>query len=1162
MYNFYPKNTGLLRTRHRLHKILLIMKFTIIILAATILHVSASSFAQKITLAEKNAPLVDVFNKISDQTGYDFLFAGSVLKNAKLVTISVKNEELSDVLTKIFKEQPLYFALDNKSVVISQKEERTFDKIKNALQIPIMVSGVVSDTTGTPLVGATVINATSGKAMVTNDKGEFTLTAESGDQITISYIGYSSYTFTAANGLQIQHITLHPVYNKLTEVVVSTGYQDLPKERATGSFSVVDRKTLEQQVGTDILSRLEATASGLTIDRSTSNRPQYIIRGLSTIQGPRAPLVVLDNFPYEGDINNINPNDIESLTVLKDAAAASVWGARAGNGVIVITTRKARFNQPVSTDFNAFVSTAAQPDLNYLRQMSSADFIDVEQQLYSKGFYNDWINSNTHRVLSDVVELLRSPDANTASRIARLRTRDVRDELNKYVYQRSFNQQYALSLKGGTANSNWTASTGYDRNISELDALYSRANARFQQVWQPLKSLTLQAGLYYTRTETRAGRQGLGGITQYGNALLPYAQLADEQGNPLALPKSYSSTYLASLNGKGLLDWNYYPLQESRNNSQTGSQQDILINTGLNYKLPLGFDIDLKYLYERQNSDERYLHGAESYYARDLVNSFSQNTTGTLIRNIPAGGILDNSADILSVHNFRGQLNFNRRWGSHALSALAGSELRRSLRTSTASRVYGYNDDILTFGTVDYRTAYPNYISGSLNYVPDGASLSDIRNNFVSSFFNAAYTYQGRYGLSLSARRDASNLFGLRTNDQWNPFYSAGLSWQISDEPFMKMSWLNALKLRATYGISGNIDPAMSAVTTIQYAEASPYTQAPYSRFINYYNPELRWESSKMFNLGLDFRLFGDRLSGSLEYFRKTGSNLFGTALIDYTGGVGNSIVKNVAAMSGDGLDIELHAKVLTGRFSWTPALNLSYYRDRVTQYNLASTQGSSFIGSNPTIAGLTGLPVYSLFAYRWAGLNPQTGSPRGYLQGSVSEDYNQLTGPATQVTDLQYFGSALPTWFGSFNHQFAYQKFSLSISLVYKLGYYFRRSSISYTDLYNNWRGHSDYALRWQSPGDELKTDVPSAIYPAQSSRDAFYLGSAALVEKGDHVRLQYVNLAYEMNRQLQLYINASNLGIIWRANRQGIDPDRNNFNNSYVNPPVFALGLRAHFN
>jgi hypothetical protein len=440
-------------------------------------------------------------------------------------------------------------------------------------------------------------------------------------------------------------------------------------------------------------------------------------------------------------------------------------------------------------------------------------------------------------------------------------------------------------------------------------------------------------------------------------------------------------------------------------------------------------------------------------------------------------------------------------------------------------------------------------------------------------FANGAFTFKSTYTLSLSARKDASNLFGLNTNDQWNPLWSAGVSWHLSNETFYKSVFIPYMRLRATYGFSGNINPAMVAATTIAYFDSpSPYTNLPYSRFSNYYNPELRWETSRMINVGVDFKLVKNIVSGSIEYYQKKGADLFGTVPLDYTSGIGATVVKNVASMKGNGVDVELKSINLNRQIQWTSTLNFSYYKDKVTDYYQNSLQGSRFISSEAVfpVTGIKGYPVYSIFAYKWAGLDPHTGDPMGFLNGEASKAYTSLIGSATKVTDLKYFGSAIPTIFGSFLNTISYKGLSLDFSMVYKFGYYFRKSSVNYSNLFSNWQGHADYANRWQKPGDEQATNVPSLIYPASSARDNFYTGSEVLVDKGDHIRLQYINISYDITghmlqkagfKAIVVYANTSNIGIVWWANKDHIDPDYNYGRYPLIDPETFALGIKLNF-
>lgn len=993
--------------------------------------------------------------------------------------------------------------------------------------------------------------------------------------LAVSHIGHVTKEIQLTfDGKEIT-ILLDEVTNILNEVKVSTGYQTLPKERTTGSFSVVSNHLLNEQVSTNLLTRLEAVANGLITDRNTTSSGRLMIRGLSTIQGIKEPLIILDNFPYEGDPNLINPNDIDNVTILKDAAAASIWGSKAGNGVIVMTSKKGKFNQPIQIAFSANSTIGAKPNLFDIPQISTSDFIDVETMLFDKGYYASDLNAVNKPVLSPVVELLlkrANGDENTKAsinrQIAEMKTLDVRNDFKKYVYQTSLNQQYALNLNGGTDAVNWLISTGYDQNSGTLNEKLKRFSLRGQHTIRLFKNLTLSSGIFYTQSNNAEGRPGYGNISSKNNALYPYAQLADADGNPLAIPKDWRLSYLQTLDSK-LLNWQYYPLEDMNYHQVNGAVNSVTLNTGINYKLPFGLNADIKYQYQRQQALNKNLSSKERYFVRNLINSFTQITAdGTVTNVIPPGGILDQSAELLRSDQVRGTLTYDKTWNHHSIIALAGAELRNRKNSGSNGRLYGYDEHTLTFKNVDYDHEYPNFISNLKSFIPSSGDLSETLTRFVSTFANAAYTYRNKYTLSASARRDASNLFGVNTNDKWKPLWSAGLSWNIGAEPFFNNNLFTFLKLRATYGYSGNVDARKTGVSTISYVGINPSTSTPYSRFNTYANPELKWETVKTINLGLDFRTLGNRLTGSVEYYDKRGHDLFGTTPVDYTSGIGSTVLRNVASMSGRGFDVELNSQNIKGAFEWTSSINLSTNHDKVEKYYLKSKQGSTFLSGTNTISGLEGNPVYSVFAYKWAGLDPSTGDPMGFLKGKISKVYAQITGVGTQVDDLRNFGSALPTIFGSVGNTFSYKDVSLTIRISYKLGYYFRRTSIDYPSLYSSWIGHADFADRWQQSGDENSTNVPALVYPFSARMQTLYTYSEPLISKGDHIRFQYVSLSYNLDQRrlgnlpiknLRLFCNVNNPGVIWRANKHGIDPDFNAGTSMPV-PVSISFGLQTN--
>lgn len=1040
---------------------------------------------------------------------------------------------------------------------------------------------VLEKDTGLPIAGITVGTSQSKNVAVTDQNGYFSIAVSEKDKLT--FTGKTVSHQVVALRLPLQKpllIYLTPAITEIEEVILSTGYQKISKERATGSFSVVGQKELNQIVTTNVMDRLPVFANGMALAQGLSENGQLMVRGLSTLQGPKNPLIILDNFPYEGDLSNINPNIVENITVLKDAAASSIWGARAANGVIVITTRNTKRNQPVTVEVTANTTLAPKPDLSYARQMSASDFIDVETQLFNNGRYDDDINSPNHPVLTPVVDLLYKEKLGQVSaddlarELSRLRGVDVRDQYRRYMYVPMENRQYAINMAGAGQSYAWSSFAGLDDNTGNLDDKYRRINIRLQNTYKPTDKVTLSASIYFTNTNSKSGRNAYNSISMNNNWNIPYMEFADSRGNPLVMNSVYNQDYKNSLQGLGLLDWNYYPLTDWQHNRTEVKNTEVIMDAGLNYKFLKGLDVDIKYQYQNLNGSSNAVADENSYSTRLLINSFAQASPGgTVTFIIPKGGILDKSSSRANVNNLRGQLNFDRLFGRHAVNVLLGSEMRKTINYYDSDRYYGYNPSTLAVASVDYTHQYPNFVSGDNAFIINNTSLHQKTTNYLSYYANGSYTFDNRYVVTGSLRQDASNLFGLNTNDQWNPFWSAGLAWNLSNEKYYRSTLVPLLKLRASYGFNGNIDPAMVAITTIRYDPGVlVYTGSPTARIDNYFNPNLKWEMIRMINVGLDFGSKDDRIAGSLELYTKKGSNLFGTAPVDYTTGI-SSLLWNVAGIKGKGIDVQLRSKNIDRNFKWDTTVNFSTYKDQVTNYYLPTTFASDFIsqaGSVPPVSGIVGMPVYSVFAYRWAGLDPATGEPQGYLNGEISKNYTEIMASDKGIEDLQYFGSALPTKFGSVINSFRYRQLYLDVGITYKLGYWFRRSSVNYTNLITDFNGHSDFAKRWQKPGDESVTDIPSFQGTADYARDAFYNGSAALVEKGDHVRLQYITMGYQISKSnffglpfknLQMFCSVNNLGILWKANNAGLDPDYSWGTYSLKPVTTISFGLKTQF-
>lgn len=1124
--------------------------------------------AQKIDLIAKETPFKSVIQQIQKQSGYSFAVNDRHMRVAKAVSITAQNRELKVILNEIFSDQPFGYIIDGK-VIISVDRGKDSQTKAPASKEQEPIRGKVSNEKGEALAGASIRIEGTTLDFFTDANGRFEIpTIYENAVLKVSYLGYISAEIPAR---QASNVMLNPNNNTIDIVdVISTGYQNIPKERATGSFATVGNKLFNEQVGSDVLSRLEYITNGVSVFRNNATRTsQLMVRGLSTISGPSGPLIILDNFPYEGDINNINPNDVENITVLKDAAASSIWGAKAGNGVIVITTKKGKFNQPLAIEVNSNITVGGKPDMDYLTPMSSNDYIDMEKFLFDKGYYNSQINSSNKPALTNVVEILKKVKNGDLTqlegdkKIDSYRNLDIRDDLSRYINKASVNQQYYISFKGGADKASYLFSSGYDKNLDNLSAKYDRVNLRTEAAFKPLTNLNLNIGLQFTNSNNISGRSG------YSENLRSYQMLADENGKAIAIPQTYSQSFKDTemLKGK-LMDWNYYPLTDYQHSKTKNNIQDILATFGVQYKIFEPLSIDVRYQYEKQKGNIDNLNDGSSYFARNLINSFTQVNDNRVVNIIPRGGIFDQTYSNLSSNSFRTQLNFDKTWYAHNLTIIMGEEIREIQRTSSKYRTYGYQEDLLTSSFVDYQTLYPNYVTKQMTRIPVNNGYTKTLNRFVSFYGNGAYTYKNRYTLSSSIRRDASNVFGVNTNDKWKPLWSSGLSWLLSDEEFYQWNVVPYLKFRITYGFSGNIDPSMSAVTTISYnAAPSEYTGTPISTIQNFYNPDLRWEKVRTSNFAVDFRLKGNKIWGSIDYYQKKATDLYARVPLDYTVGIGYAtVVKNSATMKGNGLDVELHSLNIDRKFRWQTTLNFNYYKDKATDYFEQSTSARSYVGN--TKQPRKGFPIWGVYAYKWAGLD-ENGNPQGYLNGEISKNYASITGTVNSMEDLNYFGPRLPVFYGSLGNTISYGAFSASVRVAYSFGNYFRRQSINYSAAASGTSTHSDYSKRWQNPGDELVTNVPSSVYPLVTARDNFYTASETLVEKADCIRLQYINIGYNISKKdyrwlpinnMELFLNVNNVGIIWRANKYGIDPDYTYTSSLVPAPRNVAFGLRTN--
>ena len=1164
IYAFKPGMSG----RRLPKKLLLTMKLTALILIIALTQLSARSYSQKINLHQTNISLSSALNAIESQTGYTF-FAKNFNLDQPIISISLTNATLEEAIRKCLKNLPLTYSIEGRDVTLIRTGPshlaNAIGKVRGFFR-NIDVHGRVLDENGLALQGTIVKIRNVERTAITDIHGEFEfISVDENSVLTISHMGYTGVELKVA--AEVGDIQLQPSVNELHEVIISTGYQKIAKEGTTGSFTLIDNQLVNRSVSTDFISRLRGVTNGLLFDSQTGNTTGISVRGRSTIFSETKPLIVIDNFPFEGDLNTINPNDIEDVTVLKDAAAAAIWGVRAGNGVIVITTKKGKLNQQTKVSFNTNLTIGNKPDLYYQPQMTSAEFIDLEKYLYSKGKYNTVLR-NDYELISPVIALLsRETPANTAATqvsIDALKNNDARNQLEEYFYQKSVQQQYYLSLSGGGLNNTYHLSAGYDHlspvTVGASNSRYTlKANNTYDLVNHKVQ---LSTDITFTRSLAKNDN-----INAYA-PLYPYEQIAGQNGNALAvLPGSgLRASYTDTAGNGNLLNWKYLPLDElnKKANSFNGKSTDIRVNTALRYQVfkPLAFSVN--YQYFQSSGINETLRTMDSYITRNAINEVTQinRTTGAVTNPMPLGSQFSRTNNSFNAEYARAQFDFRHIIsGKHNVNAIAGYEVRAENASNNSQNLYGYNPETETSIIVDPITTFPYYYGVKTNRIGNNPVYQDgTVNHYISYYANAIYTYDSRLILSGSYRKDESNLFGVSGN-KGVPLFSTGIAWNLEKERFYALNWLPKLQLKATYGYNGNVNKTISAFTTANPSASPNYLGAPFSYISNPPNPSLRWERVKNINFGADFNLKNDALSGSVEYYIKNGTDLIGTSPIAQQTGI-STFTGNVADTHTRGFDIQLNSNNLNGLFKWVSTAIINISKDKITNYQTYSGSNYAIVSTRQSI---TGYPILSVFSFKSTGLDA-FGNPQGFVGDQVSGNYTSINN-STNRNDLKFEGSAVPTLFGSFRNTFNFKSLELSVNISYKFGYYIRRAALQYSSLYSGDYRSDEYSRRWQQPGDELITTVPALVYPANVSRDHFYAYSQETAEKGDHIRLNDIQFMYTLSTNglkkiglssVGFYTYANNLGILWRANKRHIDPDARN---GYPAAKSISFGIKTNF-
>ena len=723
------------------------------------------------------------------------------------------------------------------------------------------VSGIIVDEKGETLIGVTVAVKNGKNMCLTDAEGHFNIWLNSNEStLVISYIGMKIMEVAALHDGPLK-IVMKVDDNPLNEVIV-TGYQTLSRERTTGSFNVVTADKLKDKLQTNIINRLEGMVPGLVFQNG-----EYYLRGMSTLRGGptrNEPLLVVDGLPFEGNISSINPSVVKNITFLKDAAAASIYGARAANGVIVITTIDGKGNGKTSVQYDASIKFTPAPNMSGLHRLNSRELVDLQKDgfKYDPGQY---AYLDPRERVNPVLELLYKNRAGIIDNnelekgLEVYRNLDNRKELEDFYTKTGVRHQHNISILGGNWANRYAVSLNYDGNSynarylsSERYGFSLRDNIGFFR-W-------LNADLSVTGSFSRdKGDTGMGQFTDIYHNYPSYTMLRDKNGIPINFPKYKSDYELERLKELGLMDESFNPITNRQEENFITKDQYYKIQLGLNFKIAKGLNFDIRFQTENTVSKTTEFHSAESYYVRNMINDAAQYNTmrKTLTLNVPKGAQMGEYRSDMSAYTLRAQLNFSKEFGKNSITAIAGGERRQKKSTGTSIYYMGFDESSLGYKPVNPLTLSSLMRTESLNGYFMWQSIynnyiTDVENRFVSFYSNAAYSFDNRYDITGSIRVDQSNLFGTDPKFQYRPLWSVGGAWHIMREKFWKgkASWIDNLTLRLTYGIGGNVPKDAGPYLTLEAARYNQWSRDFASAIKNPPNPTLRWEKTATTNIG------------------------------------------------------------------------------------------------------------------------------------------------------------------------------------------------------------------------------------------------------------------------------------------------------------------------
>lgn len=1179
---------------------------------------------KKISLELRDVLLKEALDKIAHLADVSFIYAGNSVVAVNKVTVNAHNEKVGELLNKLLKPYSLSYTVVYDRIVIRQSEKKVSSQLMPAERYQVAqraqdVKGVIiSAEKREPLPGVAIMIKGTTRGTNTNDKGYFELkNVPANAVLVINMSGFEPQEVSMAtvkNGTLNLQLKERPT--KLQEVVV-TGFQDIDKNKFSGAATRLKMEDAKIDGMPDVSRMLEGRVAGVAVQNVSSTfgtAPKIRIRGATSINGDNKPLWVIDGVVLEDLVNisndqlssgdpttlmgsslaGLNPNDIESFDILKDASATALYGARAMNGVVVITTKKGKAGKPAIT-YSGNYSTQLKPSYNNYNIMNSAQQMSVLAELERKGMLtSDILSRGDNGVYGKMYEMLNA-DANgnfglentpEAKRQFLLRYANANTDWFNILFRTSFIQEHSLSISSGTekAQSYFSTSFYHDNGWTIADKV-SRYTLNFRNNYKLSDKVSTGFSVLGSVRQQRAP----GALTRQSNPVEGQYD-RDFDINPFSYALNTSRT-LTAYDQNGNLEYfkrNFAPfniINEVANNYLNLNIMDLRLQGDFSWKLAKNLRYEfvgaLRYVKSSrehqitENSNMANAYRADENATIAEANKFlyhdPDNPDALPVVVLPYGGFYNRTEDQLVNFDFRNSLNYSVTLNEkHSINILAGQQVKYADRQNSSSTGYGYQYNNGGVPFTDYRILKQTIESDFPYY-----GMSRDYDRFAAFYASGTYAYNGKYNLSATTRYDGSNKLGRSRNARWLPTWSVSGSWNLDQEQFIqRQSWIDQLALRASYGLTASMGPATNSnivYQTVNTKRAHLDEVESVIQIAHLQNDDLTWEKLYTTNLGLDAMLLDRRLNVTIDVYKRKSFDLIS---IIKTSGIGGETFKaaNYADMDSKGLELMIGGDIVRRKdWGWKTNLTFGYNVNKIT--NARNIPGI-FDLVVPEGGNKEGYPVRSLFSIQYKGLDPNTGTPT-FLndQGQISKDV-YLQSLTTQY--LKYEGPVDPPYTGGFSNTFHYKALSLNVFVTYQAGNKIRlypAFKTAYSDLDAM---PKEFYERWVMPGDEKTTQTPSILdaleqtlmggaYPYNN-----YNYSTERVAKGDMVRLKTISLSYQLPatmlhrtafNSVALTAAAINPWLIYADSKlKGQDPEF--FNTGGVAQPIqkqFTLSLKV---